>query len=109
MVNTAKCRLIDIVRERSFSTGGETKLVSGRSTRFYFDMKPSMLHPEGAQLMATLILDALRGSKVDPTSSPGMSTLGRRPTRRATVTSWPTSSSLPRCPATRRAWRPKAS
>jgi orotate phosphoribosyltransferase len=57
--------LIAIVRERSFSTGGETKLVSGRSTSFYFDMKPSMLHPEGAQLMAQLILDALEGAKVD--------------------------------------------
>ena len=63
--SAARKRLIDIVRERSFSTGGETKLVSGRSTSFYFDMKPSMLHPEGAQLMATLILDALRGARVD--------------------------------------------
>ena len=62
---TAKRRLIAIVRARSFSTGGETKLVSGRSTSFYFDMKPSMLHPEGAQLMAQLILDALEGAKVD--------------------------------------------
>lgn len=32
----AKRRLVDIVRDRSFSTGGETKLVSGRSTTFYF-------------------------------------------------------------------------
>jgi orotate phosphoribosyltransferase len=63
--SAAKRRLIDIVRERSFSTGGETRLVSGRSTSFYFDMKPSMLHPEGAQLMATLILAALQGAKVD--------------------------------------------
>jgi len=45
--SAAKRRLIDIVKARSFSTGGETKLVSGRSTSFYFDMKPSMLHPEG--------------------------------------------------------------
>jgi orotate phosphoribosyltransferase len=58
-------RLIEIVRARSFSTGGETKLVSGRSTSFYFDMKPSMLHPEGAQLMAALVLEALAGAKVD--------------------------------------------
>ena len=56
--SAAKRRLIEIVKVRSFSTGGETKLVSGRSTSFYFDMKPSMLHPEGAQLMATLILEA---------------------------------------------------
>lgn len=63
--NAAKMRLIEIVRQRSFSSGGETKLVSGRSSSFYFNMKPSMLHPEGAHLMATLILDALRGAKVD--------------------------------------------
>ena len=64
-MSAAKRRLIDIVRARSFSTGGETRLVSGRSTSFYFDMKPSMLHPEGAHLMATLILDALRDAEVD--------------------------------------------
>jgi orotate phosphoribosyltransferase len=62
---SAKRRLIEIVRARSFSTGGETKLVSGRSTSFYFNMKPSMLHPEGAHLIATLTLDALRESRVE--------------------------------------------
>jgi orotate phosphoribosyltransferase len=63
--SAARKRLIDIVKERSFSIGGETKLVSGRSTSFYFNMKPSMLHPEGAHLIASLILDALRDAKVD--------------------------------------------
>ncbi len=65
MADAARTRLIEIVRQRSFSSGGETKLVSGRSTSFYFDMKPSMLHPEGAHLMATLILEALDGARVD--------------------------------------------
>jgi hypothetical protein len=36
MVATARSRLIEIVKSRSFSTGGATKLVSGRSTNFYF-------------------------------------------------------------------------
>ena len=63
--NPAKRRLIEIVRARSFSTGGETKLVSGRSTNFYFDMKPSMLHAESAHLIATLMLEALQGAHVD--------------------------------------------
>ncbi len=63
--NAAKARLIEIVRQRSFSTGGEIKLVSGRSSSFYFNMKPSMLHPESAHLIATLILEALKGAKVD--------------------------------------------
>jgi orotate phosphoribosyltransferase len=64
-MSAAKSRLIDIVRARSFSTGGETKLASGRSSNFYFDMKPTMLHPEGAHLIATLILEALEGASVD--------------------------------------------
>jgi orotate phosphoribosyltransferase len=61
----ARLRLIEIVRERSFSSGGETKLVSGRTTNFYFNMKPSMLEAEGAYLIATLILEALEGAHVD--------------------------------------------
>ena len=39
--------------------------MSGRSTTFYFNMKPTMLDPEGGHLIATLILDALEGSDVD--------------------------------------------
>lgn len=63
--SSARSRLIEIVRVRSFSTGAETKLVSGRSTNFYFNMKPSMLDAEGAHLIATLILDSLKGARVD--------------------------------------------
>jgi orotate phosphoribosyltransferase len=62
---TARRRLIEIVKRRSFSTGSDTRLVSGRSSSFYFDMKPTMLDPEGAHLIATLILDALAGAEVD--------------------------------------------
>ena len=65
MTAAAKSRLIEIVKARSFSRGGETKLVSGRSTNFYFNMKPSMLHPESAHLIATLMLEALQGTQVD--------------------------------------------
>src|SRR3954454_12449210 len=64
MTATARSRLIELVRARSFSTGGETKLVSGRSTNFYFNMKPSMLHPESAHLIATLTLEALQDTQV---------------------------------------------
>ena len=63
--DAARTRLIEIVKVRSFSTGGETRLASGRSSTYYFNMKPSMLHPEGAHLIATLILDALKGAEVD--------------------------------------------
>src|SRR5262245_28702400 len=64
-IGAARNRLIDVVRARSFSTGGETKLVSGRSTSFYFNMKPTMLDPEGGHLIAILVLDALEGASVD--------------------------------------------
>lgn len=63
--SAARSRLIEIVNKRSFSTGGETKLVSGRSTTFYFNMKPTMLDPDGGHLIAILILDALKGADVD--------------------------------------------
>jgi orotate phosphoribosyltransferase len=63
--NAAITRLIAIVRDRSFSTGGETKLASGRSSSFYFNMKPTMLDPEGAHLIATLTLASLEGTEAD--------------------------------------------
>src|SRR5262245_36379579 len=62
---TARRRLVEIVKRRSFSTGSDTMLVSGRSSSFYFDMKPTMLDPEGAHLIATLVLDALAQAEVD--------------------------------------------
>lgn len=61
----AKRRLIEIVAARSFSIGAEMKLASGRVSNFYFNMKPSMLHPEGAWLIGSLILDAVAGEKAD--------------------------------------------
>lgn len=64
-VAQARARLIEIVKQRSFSMGGEVKLASGRTSSYYFNMKPTMLHPEGAHLIALLILDALKGAKVD--------------------------------------------
>lgn len=61
----ARCRLVEIVKRRSFSTGSDVKLASGRSSTFYFDMKPTMLDPEGGYLIATLIVEALAGAEVD--------------------------------------------
>lgn len=60
-----RARLIEIVKIRSFSTGTEMKLASGRSSNFYFNMKPTMLDPEGAQLIGSLICAALSGKEVD--------------------------------------------
>lgn len=65
--NTAaqKARLIDIIKARSFQSGREVKLASGRTSTYYFNMKPTMLDAEGAHLIATLILGAISDKKVD--------------------------------------------
>jgi orotate phosphoribosyltransferase len=47
--------LADIIYQNSFGLGAVT-LASGKQSHFYFDMKPSMLHPEGAHLIAKKIL-----------------------------------------------------
>jgi orotate phosphoribosyltransferase len=60
-----RARLIEIIKARSFTTGGEVKLASGRSSSFYFNMKPAMLDPEGARLIGSLICAALAGKNVD--------------------------------------------
>ena len=61
----AKARLIEIVKARSFQEGPEMKLASGKTSTFYFNMKPTMLDSEGAYLIASLILDQLDGTAAD--------------------------------------------
>jgi orotate phosphoribosyltransferase len=60
-----KARLIDIIKARSFQSGKEIKLASGRTSTYYFNMKPTMLDAEGAHTIATLILEAIAGMKAD--------------------------------------------
>jgi orotate phosphoribosyltransferase len=60
-----RSRLIAIIKERSFEKGGERKLASGRTSNFYFNMKPTMMHSEGAHLIGVLVLDAAKGENVD--------------------------------------------
>ncbi len=59
-----RARLADIIRTRSFGRG-EITLASGRKSDFYFNLKPTMLDPEGAALLAELSLDALKDDKAD--------------------------------------------
>ncbi|HMN50960.1 MAG TPA: orotate phosphoribosyltransferase [Xanthobacteraceae bacterium] len=61
---TARARLQEIITARSFGRG-EITLASGRKSDFYFNMKPTMLDPEGAALLAQLALDALAAEKID--------------------------------------------
>ena len=61
----ARERLIAIVKARSFQSGKEITLASGRTSTYYFNMKPTMMDAEGAHLIATLILDAIGGLRAD--------------------------------------------
>lgn len=56
-------KVFDIIKRLSFSRGSFV-LVSGRTSNYYLDMKPTMLHPEGASLLAELVLNKLEGVKI---------------------------------------------
>jgi orotate phosphoribosyltransferase len=60
-----RARLINIVKARSFQQGNEMKLASGRTSTFYFNMKPTMMHAEGAYLIGRLVSQRLAGDGVD--------------------------------------------
>jgi len=62
---TRRARLVEIIKERSFQLGTEMKLASGRSSTFYFNMKPTMLDPEGSYLIGALMLEAIAGENAD--------------------------------------------
>jgi orotate phosphoribosyltransferase len=57
-------RLADLIKERSFRRGNFT-LASGKQSSYYFDSKPTMLHPEGAALLAELIVQELGDIEAD--------------------------------------------
>ncbi|MBK8007348.1 MAG: orotate phosphoribosyltransferase [Rhizobiales bacterium] len=60
----ARSRLKEIIAKRSFGRG-EITLASGRKSDFYFNLKPTMLDPEGAALLAQLSLEALAKESLD--------------------------------------------
>ncbi len=50
-------RLVELVRELAFLDGGSDDaftLASGRNSRWFFDMKPVMMHTESAKLLSRL-------------------------------------------------------
>jgi orotate phosphoribosyltransferase len=60
-----RARLIELIKARSFQEGPAFKLASGKTSPFYFNMKPTMLDSEGAFLIASLILDEIEGVDAD--------------------------------------------
>jgi orotate phosphoribosyltransferase len=63
-VRALRDRLFALLKERSFRRG-RVVLASGQESDYYFDTKPTMLHPEGAALLAELILTELQGVQAD--------------------------------------------
>jgi orotate phosphoribosyltransferase len=62
--SASRARLAEIIRKRSFGRG-EITLASGRKSDFYFNLKPTMLDPEGAALLAELTYEALKDDELD--------------------------------------------
>jgi orotate phosphoribosyltransferase len=55
-----RTRLLEIIRKKSLITeGGPFKLASGAMSDYYLDMKPTTFDPEGAALIAEIIVDML--------------------------------------------------
>jgi orotate phosphoribosyltransferase len=56
----ARARLLEIIRKKSLITeGGPFKLASGAMSDYYLDMKPTTFDPEGAALIADIIVEML--------------------------------------------------
>jgi orotate phosphoribosyltransferase len=60
-----RARLIAIIRRQSLLFDRDFLLASGRSSNFFFDMKRTMLDPEGAALLADLLFDAIKNEQVE--------------------------------------------
>ena len=59
-----RSRVFEIIKERSLVLGKVT-LSSGKESDHYFDMKTTMLHPEGSNLLCELILNRISSLDVD--------------------------------------------
>ena len=57
-------KLFILLQARAFRRG-RVVLASGKESDYYFDMKPAMFDPDGAELMAELILQELQDVSAD--------------------------------------------
>lgn len=67
LTDTERRELFDIIAARSFKTGS-FMLASGRTSTLYFNLKPTMMHPRGAELAARALLDICLGLDVEHVS-----------------------------------------
>ena len=59
-----RAELFQLIRARSFGRG-KIMLASGRESDFYFDLRPTTIHPAGAICVGELICDALEGTDAE--------------------------------------------
>jgi orotate phosphoribosyltransferase len=52
-------RLLRIIKAQSLLTGAQFTLASGQRSGFFFDMKKTMFHPEGAALIGDIIFEMI--------------------------------------------------
>ena len=52
-------KLLRIIKAESLLTGSEFTLASGQRSGFFFDMKKTMFHPEGASLVGDIIFEMI--------------------------------------------------
>jgi orotate phosphoribosyltransferase len=57
--------LLAIIRRESLLQNRDFRLASGRSSKFFFDMKKTMFDPQGASLLSDLLFEMIRNDDVD--------------------------------------------
>jgi orotate phosphoribosyltransferase len=78
-----KEELKKLLKETGAVKTGEFTLSSGKKSNFYVDCRKVTLHPKGAKLIGKIIIDKIKGLKVDAI---GGLTLGADPITSAVVT-----------------------
>jgi len=67
----ARARLRELIREHSLAFG-EFTLASGATSHFYLDLRRTTTHPEGAHLVATLLMDLVKDSWPEAAGGPSL-------------------------------------
>jgi len=71
-----KEKLLKVLQQQAAFKFGDFTLSSGKKSDFYVDCRKATLHPEGARLIAKIILEKIKGLKIDAV---GGLTLGADP------------------------------
>ncbi len=79
----AKAELLNLLKTQAAFKFGDFTLSSGKKSDFYVDCRKVTLHPQGARLIGRIVLEKIKGLKVDAV---GGLTLGADPIIGAVIT-----------------------